>query len=127
MKINLLFGLLFIFVASCAEEISTSELLGKYVFCRQDECQILIILADEKYINTFQIGGKVVWRDQERWQIEIDSQKVFSGVTFEKFRFGITNYSSTPGFWFAVPERGLFHRHMKLCFDSDLNYCFAKE
>ena len=112
-----------IFLVGCSQAVSDSQMVGEYVFSRDEERQELSINLDGKYVNKFYEKDVVVWQVQGNWNYDSNSGAV-RGIALNKFNFGLLEYASG-GTWFVVPEKTLLGT-IELCFDPDLDYCLKK-
>ena len=136
-----LFVLVALVVAGCSRGVEQPEVPGQYEFSLENMKQQIIVSADGKYSNSFYRDGVLVWSDQGTWIY--DKAGGENGISFEGFRFGMPEYSSSQlarnlalnlgfvvperGVWFVVPEKTLFGVK-KICFDPDDRYrCFRSD
>ncbi len=107
-------------LSGCSSHVEKGELSGSYEFALGGLRQVVVIDEEGQYTNTLYENGAPVWSDQQSWTYEGDKK----GVTFTGFRFGISDYSASPGLWFVVPRKTLGGTK-ELCFDADLGRCFS--
>jgi hypothetical protein len=111
-------------LAGCWSAPDRAALVGAYAFEKADTKQEINLNPDGTYSSRLFKNGVAVWSISGKWEYETVAGE--TGVIFEKFKFGIEGYGAVgPGFWFVIPERALTGS-IKLCFDSDLDYCFRR-
>ena len=110
-------------IDGCSNDVSESDLPGRYEFVASKMQRVITIESDGQYRNSFVQNGAVVWTDVGSWKSE--TVNGVRGITFEQFRFGIPGHRSSKGFWIVKPEK-LMWGAIKLCFDLDLGHCFER-
>lgn len=115
--------LLLLFLAACGGEDATADIAGTWSFEADGEAQTVAITDDGKYVNSYYRDDALVWRDEGIWAADVIGKD--TGITFEDFRFGLTDLSPRRGYWFVVPERS-WRGAARLCFDPDLGRCFKR-
>jgi hypothetical protein len=116
--------LLSIVLGTGCDGVPDTKLPGTYIAKLGESRQEIVILSDGRYTNTFYEFDKLLWRETDRWNIEIVSNQ--RGMSFKQFRWGLPGYLYGQGYWFVIPKKSYFEGP-KLCYDLDLVRCFERE
>ena len=112
---------------SGAGEVTEQDLVGVYVADYGNEKATLTVNADHNYMHAIQLKNGEALNSQATWtSTRLASNPKYLIVEFSGFRTVPSYKDAQKEGWATEPEKTLLGR-IRLCFDSDVGYCYVKQ
>jgi hypothetical protein len=129
MKVKLLLLPLTLFLTSCSGSVAENELFGRYEANYGNESATLLIMPDHTYQHIVRKNNRQIADEKSVWRV---TQLRSSGLKTTAIDF--SDFVAIPSFaekkdakkgWVPEVDR-TWLRTIRLCFDSDVGYCYVK-
>lgn len=128
MKLPLLVFIPFCLVC-CSAAVPETELIGNYTASYGSETATLSLMADHTYSHTVWVAGRQVAGAASTWKVSTVTASGVQATAVDLAKFvaipSFRNESVGPG-WVPEVDRTWLGR-IRLCFDSDVGYCYVKQ
>lgn len=127
MKIKTLLLIAALCLSACSSEVTEQELIGVYVEDYRGDKATLTVAAGHSYTHLVRLKNGEVLSNQGTWtSTRLPSNPQYIIIEFQNFSAVPSYNDSNKNGWATELEKTLLGR-IRLCFDSDVGYCYTKQ